>query len=348
MRMVRESVSHGSHPVAGLRTRGAVRHAAGMRLALALSLSLSIVVAACRPPAPRCPPGAPTAATPAAIAPGAPTSPLTAERRAWWEAVRAAKAPPADTAAATLLPELEALLTATDPTVRDGLGYEILAAWLQQPAILDDAAARGLRDRLVARTAGPIVAGDAVFARSFAALVLSVVAAREVAHPAWTAAELDAQIAAAVSYAGRETDLRGYTGAAGWAHAAAHTADWVKFLARHPALTRDQATRLLGAITALAARAHGARFSHGEDERMAAAVRAVARRDLLDDAALDAWLAAVAAPLATGWPDPFDPTVYATQRNARDLLVSCFVALSFDDSPGAARALARLTAAMKA
>lgn len=344
MPMVRESVSHGSHPVAGLRTGGAVRHAAGMRLAVALSLSLSIVVTACRPPAPRCP----APATPGAIAPAAPTSPLTAERRAWWEAIRAAKAPPAGTAAATLLPELEALLTATDPTVRDGLGYEILAAWLQQPAILDDDAARGLRDRLVARTAGPIVAGDAVFARSFAALVLSVVAAREVAHPAWTAAELDAQIAAAVSYAGRETDLRGYTGAAGWAHAAAHTADWVKFLARHPALTRDRATRLLGAITALAARAHGARFSHGEDERMAAAVRAVARRDLLDDAALDAWLATVLAPLTAGWPDPFDPLVYATQRNARDLLVSCFVALSFDDSPGAARALARLTAAMKA
>ena len=93
------------------------------------------------------------------------------------------------------------------------------------------------------------------FAMSFAVLVLSVVAAREVAHPAWSAAELDAQIAAAVAYAGRETDLRGYTGAAGWAHAAAHTADWVKFLARHPALTRAQATRLLGAITALAARA---------------------------------------------------------------------------------------------
>ncbi len=38
MRMVRESLSHGSHPVAGLRTAGAVRHAGRMRLALALAL----------------------------------------------------------------------------------------------------------------------------------------------------------------------------------------------------------------------------------------------------------------------------------------------------------------------
>ena len=65
------------------------------------------------------------------------------------------------------------MLTATDPTVRDGLGYEILAAWLQQPAILDDAAARGLRDRLVARTAVPIDAGDAVFARALDLLLAS-------------------------------------------------------------------------------------------------------------------------------------------------------------------------------
>ena len=37
MRMVRESLSHGSHPVAGLRAAGAVRHAGGMRLAVAIS-----------------------------------------------------------------------------------------------------------------------------------------------------------------------------------------------------------------------------------------------------------------------------------------------------------------------
>lgn len=273
------------------------------------------------------------------------TSPLDATARAEWDALRAAKTPPPD--AAARVPTLEAMLAATDPAVRDGLGYELLARWLQADGALDAATVRGLRDRLVARTAGPIVAGEAVFARSFAALVLSVVTAREVTAPTWTAAELDAQVTAAAAYAARETDLRGFAGASGWAHAAAHTADWMKFLARHPALSAAQAATLLDGVTALAARGHGVRLFHGEDERLAATVRAVARRDLLDDAALDRWLAAVAAPLTAGWPDPFDPALYANQRNARDLLVSCFVALSFDDSPGAARALARLNAAMR-
>jgi hypothetical protein len=53
------------------------------------------------------------------------------------------------------------------------------------------------------------------------------------------------------------------------------------------------------------------------------------------------------APLAAGWPDPFDPTLYAAQRNTRDFLVSVFVALSFDDAPPAAAALARLRAFMR-
>ncbi len=292
-------------------------------------------------------PSAPVAPCPVVEAPVTPalTSPLDATARAEWDALRAAKTPPPD--AAARVPTLEAMLAATDPAVRDGLGYELLARWLQADGALDAATVRGLRDRLVARTAGPIVAGEAVFARSFAALVLSVVTAREVTAPTWTAAELDAQVTAAAAYAARETDLRGFAGASGWAHAAAHTADWMKFLARHPALSAAQAATLLDGVTALAARGHGVRLFHGEDERLAATVRAVARRDLLDDAALDRWLAAVAAPLTAGWPDPFDPALYANQRNARDLLVSCFVALSFDDSPGAARALARLNAAMR-
>ncbi len=303
-------------------------------------LAVTMLVACARPSAPVAPCPAPATPTAPAL-----TSPLDATARAEWDALRAAKTPPPD--AAARVPTLEAMLAATDPAVRDGLGYELLARWLQADGALDAATVRGLRDRLVARTAGPIVAGDAVFARSFAALVLSVVTAREVAAPTWTAAELDAQVTAAAAYAARETDLRGFAGASGWAHAAAHTADWMKFLARHPALTAAQAATLLDGVTALVARGHGVRLSHGEDERLAATVRAVARRDLLDDAALDRWLTAVAAPLAAGWPEPFDPALYANQRNARDLLVSCFVALSFDDSPGAARAMARLNAAMR-
>lgn len=334
-----------------------------MRIA-ALLASLSVLIAA-----PGCgssqraasaPTSASASASASAPAPEAPPfEPLTGAERARWAAVREA-GPPAGTTVDQLLPELEVMLASPDPERRDRIAYELLAAWLLADATaptaptatsLDDATAAALRDRLVARTAAPTAAppaaSDAVFGRSFAALALSVVAAREVKRDAWTAADLDAQVAAAAAYAARETDLRGHTGATGWAHAAAHTADWLKFLARHPRLTAGHARTILDALTALAARRHGARFAHGEDERMAAAARAVLRRGLLDAAAVDAWLVAVGEPLAAGWPEPFDPVLYAAQRNTRDLVVSLFVALSFDDAPPAAAALARVRAFMQ-
>lgn len=281
----------------------------------------------------------------AATEPGSPP-PITTERAAWWRAVRDGAPLPAGTTADQLLAELEAMLTSPDPVVRDELAFGVLAGWLRPGGPLTPSARAGLRDRLTARAAAPPVAGDAVFGRSFAALTLSAIAAREVAEPAWTDAELDAQVEAAASYAAREVDLRGHTGATGWAHAAAHTADWMKFLARHPRLTAAQAGRLLDGVAALVVRRHGARLYHGEDERLAAAVRAVVRRGLVDDEALERWLGQLAGPLAEAFPEPFDPALYAAQRNARDLLVSCFVALSFDPAPEAAAALARLRALM--
>jgi hypothetical protein len=348
MRMVRESLSHGSHPVAGLRAAGAVRHAGGMRLAVAISLSL---VAACRAPAPRCPaPAAPTIAS--APTPAAPTSSLTAERRAWWEAVRAAKAPPAGTAAATLVPELEAMLTATDPAVRDGLGYEMLARWLQAAGALDAATVRGLRDRLVARTAGPIVAGDAVFARSFAALVLSVVTAREVAAPdldRGRARRADDRRRGLRRTRDRPARLHGRQ-RLGPRRRAHRRLDEVPGAPsrRSP---RDQATRRCSARSPRSSRAITACAGSATARTSAwprpcapwrAATCSTTPRSI-------AWLATVIAPLARRLARAVrSRSLYANQRNARDLLVSCFVALSFDDSPGAARALARLNAAMKA
>ncbi len=278
--------------------------------------------------------------------PVAPAPAVDAERIAWWSAIRDGGPLPADQRADELLPELDAMLTSTDPDVRDGIGYGVLARWLGAKGPVTSDAVVALRERLVARTAAAPIAGDAVFGRSFAALALSVVVAREVATPVWTDAELEAQVAAATSYAARELDLRGYTSPGGWAHAAAHTADWMKFLARHPKLSSAQAARLLDAVADLVTRRHGARFSHGEDERLAATVRAVVRRGLVADERLDAWLGRIAEPIALGWPEPFDPVLYAAQRNARDLLVSCFVALTFDDSPGGAAAVARLRALM--
>lgn len=183
---------------------------------------------------------------------------------------------------------------------------------------------------------------DAVFGRSFAALALSLVAARELAAPRWTAAELAEQLAAAQTYAARERDLRGYVPGKGWAHAVAHTADWMKMLGRHPLLSPAQAEALAHALVELAVRRHGVRLAHGEEDRLAAALRSLIDRGALPEAVLDKLLARLLEPVRAGWPSPFDPTLYAAQRNALALFYTLFTSLSLSDTPAAAAALARL------
>jgi hypothetical protein len=249
--------------------------------------------------------------------------------------VSAGGALPAGADAAALCDELVGWLPALDPAIRDGIAYTLLERWIARDGLVDAGALRGIERRLRAmRRAGLGGAPDpdAVFGRSFAALGSAIVVERERAAPAWSDAELAEAIADAGWYAANEADLRGYVEGRGWAHAAAHTADWLRGLARHPRLGRAGAAALLDAVLALVLRPHGVSFHHGEDARLTAPVVALLGRDLLDDAAVRAALERLAA-AAKRWEEPFDMRWYAAQRNARNLLVSVYAALALDRGP---------------
>jgi len=243
------------------------------------------------------------------------------------------------------VPELVDYLGSPDPERRDGIAYQVLLAWIVREPRLTPADLRGLIAGLVAALAGPLDVPDGVFRRSFSALVLSLIAKRDLDAPFLDDAERRALLAAARAYAGYETDLRGYTGPRGWAHAAAHTADLLKFLARSPSLTDDDRARVLLAVAALTVRPHGFILHHGEDGRLAQAVLAALRLGVADRD-LDGWLAELVAPLAAPETADFDPGRYAAQRNARNLLFTLFVQLSLEPAPSPAmtHALARIRA----
>lgn len=296
------------------------------------------------------------AATPTATPPAAPVaepSPLSAERLALWRAVHAdGDRVPAGQRAEDLLPELETMLGATDPAIRDDLAYSVLEAWIVRARVLGPEAVRGLGERLAARLTAPVTAGesDAVFGRSFSALILALVARRELDTPFLDDAGLAALLAALTHYATHETDLRGYVEGRGWAHAPAHTADALAVVARHPRLGATQAGAILNAVLGFTVRRHGHNLHHGEDSRLAQPVLALVRRGLVDGAPLQAFLDALAAPLREPWPATFDPQLYAAQRNARNLLYTLMVALSLmpADDPHAASALQRVRATISA
>ena len=299
-----------------------------MRLFSSLAWLL-IAIGCTRAPAPATPCPAPAAAAPAV--------PAEDDALRKWKAIAATpdKAPPSGTTVAALVPELLAYLGSPDPVRRDNIAYEVLTAWLRGGA-LDDAGVRALRRQLLDNLAAPIAdpaAPGGVFLRSFSALVLAEVVRRDTKQPLFTDDERRELVRATVAYAGREPDLRGHTGATGWAHAAAHTADLLARLAQLPQLTAADRAQLLDAVTAFVARRHGTVLAYGEDGRLAAAVIATVRAGLAEGA-IDRWLAAVSAPLTERLTPVFDAGLFAAQRNARNLLFTLFVQLSLAPQPG--------------
>ena len=253
-----------------------------------------------------------------------------------WRAIAATadKLPPKGTSATSLVPELVAYLGSTDPARRDSIAYEVLAAWVAK-GVLADADVHALAAILLANLGGPLDPPNSVFGRSFSALVLGEIVRRDRKAPVLTADERRNVLTAAVAYAQRETDLRGHTGAMGWAHAAAHTADLLARLAQLPSFSDPERALVLDAVAAFVVRRHGQILAYGEDGRLAVAVVSAAKAGLAP-AALDAWLAALRAPLVEAATPVFDPGLFAAQRNVRNLLFTLYVhgSTAADATPG--------------
>lgn len=288
-----------------------------------LKLACVVLLAACTHKTTCPPPAAPTVAATDDVPP--PDDQLKK-----WQAIHANKDQvPDGTTAGKLVPELVAYLGSVDPVRRDGIAFEVFVSWiLKEPKLTPDEL-EGLIKTLERNLAGSLDTPDGVYLRSFSALVLSLVVKRDLGQPFLDDTERKQLLDAAVAYAGRETDLRGHTGKRGWAHAAAHTSDLLKFLARERSFTDAERMRVLDAVVLLVTRRHGGNFHHGEDGRIAAAVTD-ALRGGVPDAKIEPWLKQLAEPLELPETAQFDPTLYAAQRNARNLLFTLIVQLSAD------------------
>ena len=271
-------------------------------------------------------------------------SPAPAKDAAYWRALAESKfAVPAGASPGALLEEASALLASPDPTLRDGVGYAAAAEWIVRRKVVEPADLR----RLLALWTQNLKAGvgkvgdDRVLLRSFSALDLSLLAARDLDTPYLTPEERTTLLDAALAYLSAERDLRAYDAGKGWIHATAHTADLLKFLGRNPALSQADAARVLPAIGAKLREA-GEVFSWGEDERLASAVLAVVRRKDFDPTWLQAWHDALIAPAEGLWDAPvLEVRRFAAVQNAKHVLARLHVLLSVVPEPTPAVAEAR-------
>jgi uncharacterized protein DUF2785 len=217
--------------------------------------------------------------------------------------------------------ELSSLLGDRDPEIRDETVYTILATWIYRaPHVVDGPLLLELEKNWTAN----LTSGDTVLLRSFSALMLSVVAARDNADPLLDATQFRGLLDAALAYLRDEKDVRGFDATVGWMHSAAHTADLLKFLARSRYLTRDDQPHILDAIAAKLAGA-GAVFIYGEDERFARAVLSIVNRADFDAAAFDAWVVRATPGAMSARPGQSE---LAARQNVKNVFSKLFVLLA--------------------
>jgi len=261
--------------------------------------------------------------------------------KSFWQAVAANKYEvPAGDTVVDLARELTDNLGSPDPELRDDLSFSILTSWIYQQKLLSPTDLRPM----VAMLEGNLLRGvgetdgDRVVLRSFSALTLSVIAARENETPFLSNGEFSRLVDAALTYFHDERDLRGFDPARGWVHSAAHTSDLLKFLARNPKLTGTDQTRMLAALTAKN-RDASVPFTQGEDERMARVVVSIVRRPDFNRDGFKTWLAEAQG--IAKFPQSVTVDTLRAQQNVRHLLTALWTELSVDDRPSEGADFAR-------
>jgi len=227
--------------------------------------------------------------------------------------------------------ELTEMLGSPDPDLRDGLAFPVLATWIGE-GVYDDLLP-GLGDGIaVGLERGLGGSGtDAVFVRSYSALVLCECIDRD-NHaglvPSETILRWGDRIA---TWLLAERDQRGFVPKKGWAHTIAHGADAIGALARSPKLGRNELTVLLDVVGDRLLAPTEAFWVAGEPDRLALAVVSILRRDLLPLSLVEPWIARIATGASPDGDLLRHP--YFVSGNAQSFLRSLHLQLSLGGPP---------------
>jgi hypothetical protein len=242
--------------------------------------------------------------------------------REFWRSIRAHDfaIPPGESIDRLAL-EIADLAAQPDPELRDECGYEILAAWVYQKNLVPGETLEALRRKLIPGMTFHIGESDSptIFRRSFSALYLSILAAQDLRKPFLSPTAFADTLDTALKCYFDERDLRGYT-PNGWAHATAHVADLLKFLARNPQLSVADQRKLVHGIIQRC-QTFPSVLAWGEDLRMAAALLSIIQRNDLEPATFDAWFKdLIAENKELGKTSPLNTTAYIRVRNQANIL----------------------------
>lgn len=206
---------------------------------------------------------------------------------------------------AELTLELRPYLSNPDPQLRDEFAYQLLAHWimsgLYEPADLKQLLRQWQHNLTIGIGESDT---DTVLTRSFSALMLSILVYYDLKTPWMSDGDFHGLADATFTYLLAEQDLRDYAAPVGWYHATAHTADILKFIARHPKSDTALHQRIIDTIARKLTHPQKHIYTHGEDERLALVVLDIAKRKLISQSVYKTWLMSLVATK-----DKFKPTI---------------------------------------
>ncbi len=238
---------------------------------------------------------------------------------------------PADKSVRELALELASFAASPDPALRDEIGYEVSARWITAGRL----SVPDLRELMHVHLANLHVGlgqgeSDGVFLRSFCALHLSLLIARDKTQPFLEEADVQTLVSAVAKLLREERDRRGWVEGKGWAHPIAHAADAAKFLARQRFLDTHEAAEL---FAALESGLEGPN-AWGENDRLAAAMQSLSACEEFDPAEFDARCIAWIPEASAVWQAvPFDAQLFRRTENRKQFLRALYVRLCSDPKP---------------
>lgn len=230
-----------------------------------------------------------------------------------------------------LVRDLVSYLSSPDPVFRDDIAYTTLAHWIVHNPQVPPDVLRQMQARLLGGLMHNIgeTGTDSVFQRSFSMLIIGLIVCHDNEDPFLTAEEVKMLLFATLEYLAAERDPRGYVPEKGWAHALAHTADALKFLARNPNLDALAHLQILQGVQNKLTTPTDHIYVHDEDERLGLMTLEIIARDLLPVEDLIDWVQQLVMWKRDNPKDlQFDPIVFGTHQNIKHFLRSLYFQLA--------------------
>jgi hypothetical protein len=198
-----------------------------------------------------------------------------------------------------LIPAMLNHIGSTDGYLRDDLIYSAFGTWILRYNALNLEQLHNLLPIILDEQHMLYMIGeqdtDSVFTRSFSILLLPLLLITHRSHPLFSSSEISQIKKQLLYYLEKEKDRRGFVREKGWAHAIAHAADALDDLAQCPEMNGLDLVEILEALRKVVC-IESTCYVHLEDERMATAVIAILRRNLLSGREIIQWIESFSHP----------------------------------------------------